>query len=122
MRHQELRQAYNMQHQALDLHVKGDKFLVVLPSLLVKSFFDTTIANIAKCLRDLKNDPSLSGLKHVFLVGGFSSSPLIQATARTELNSDGCVMAGALRPNVAIVRGAVLFANNAEVSTRARHA
>ena len=55
----------------------------------------------------------------MFLVGGFSSSPLVQAIATAELAGDGCEVVLAERPGVAIVKGAVLFANNAETfSTR----
>lgn len=115
MRCQELRRAHNTQQKAPDLHVKGRKFIVVLPSPLVKSFFDPTIANIAKCLRGLKNSRSLRGLTHMFLVGGFSFRLLIQATACTELQCEGCVIVSTVRLDVAIVRGAMLFADNAEV-------
>ncbi|CAN0185310.1 unnamed protein product, partial [Scytosiphon promiscuus] len=70
---------------------------------------------IAACLRSLKRNRSLSELEKVFLVGGFSSSPLIEAVARAELEGDGCTVVPIFRPDVAVVRGAVLFANNAEV-------
>ena len=91
--------------------------LVVVPSPLVRSFFEPTIANIASCLRDIKGNELLGGIQNVFLVGGFSSSPLLQAAARGELEGEGCAVVAALRPDVAIVRGAVLFANNVEVFT-----
>lgn len=97
-----------------NLHVTHKRFFVDLPSTLVRSFFAPTIANIATCLRSLKRDASMNGLKYVFLVGGFSSSPLIQAVARAELEGDGCTVVPTLRPAVAIVRGAVLYANNAK--------
>ena len=113
---QELRSAFN-DDQPSERHVKGSKMLVVLPSALVRSFFEPTVANIANCLRDIKRNPLLGRLQHVFLVGGFSSSPFIQAAARAELQEGGCAVVAALRPDVAIVRGAVLFANKAEVFT-----
>eukprot|EP00903_Cladosiphon_okamuranus_P013451 g12527.t1 len=112
---QDLRRAFNNE-QPSERHVKGSKMIVVLPSSLVRSFFEPTVANIANCLRDIRRNPTLSDrLQYVFLVGGFSSSPLIQASARAELEVGGCSVIAALRPDVAIVRGAVLFANNAEV-------
>lgn len=113
---QELRLAYNNNHEP-QFHVKGNKYLVVLPSALVESFFAPTVKNIVSCLGDLKRNQALAGLKFVFLVGGFSSSPIIQAAARAELHGGGCVVLAALRPEVAIVRGAVLFANNAKTFT-----
>ena len=104
-------------YQDSQLHVKGSKFIVVLPSSLVRSFFDSTITNIVTCLEGLKRNESLGGLKYVFLVGGFSSSPLIQDAARGVLAGDGCVVVVAIRPGVAIVRGGVLFADNADAFT-----
>lgn len=112
---QVLRSTYNAKNY--QLHVKGSKFIVVLPSSLVRSFFASTITKIVTCLEGLKLNESLAGLKYVFLVGGFSSSPLIQDAARGALAGDGCVVVVAVRPDVAIVRGGVLFANNAEAFT-----
>ena len=98
--------------------MKGSKFIIVLPSSLLRSFFQPTIANIINCLRLIKLTPLfLDSLQYVLLVGGFSSSPLIQAAARAELEGGNCAVVAALRPDVAIVRGAVLFANKAEVFT-----
>lgn len=108
---QEMRAAHNGDLEPT-FHVTGRKFFINLPSLLVRSFFAPAIAEIENCLRDLKVKPCLSDLKSVFLVGGFSSCPLIEATARAELERDGCAVIVALRPDVAIVRGAALFANN----------
>lgn len=108
---QELRVRHNSKSEP-NFHVKGGKYIVVLPSALVESFFAPALKNIVTCLGDLKRDKNLAGLKYVFLVGGFSSSPLIQAAARSALHGDGRVILIALRPEVAIVRGAVLFANN----------
>lgn len=53
----------------------------------------------------------------MFFVGGFSSSPLIQDAARGVLARDGCAGVVAVRPDLAIVCGGVLFANNAEAFT-----
>ncbi|CAN0052936.1 unnamed protein product, partial [Hapterophycus canaliculatus] len=115
IRLQELCKAHNGRNEAdPNLHVTQKRFFIDLPSTLVRSFFVPSIAKIATCLRGLKCNASMSGLKYVFLVGSFSSSPLIQAVARAELEGDGCIVVPALRPDVAIVRGAVLYANNAE--------
>ena len=113
--------AYN-RAQEPQLHVKGSKYIVVLPSPLVGSFFAPAVKKISTCLGELRRNKSLAGLKYVFLVGGFSASPLIQAAARAELHGEGCVVLAALRPEVAIVRGAVPFANSAKtfVTRKAR--
>lgn len=97
-----------MQYQVdwWELHVRGGKFFVVLPSAVVKLFFQAMIDSIAQCLCRLKN---------AFLVSGFSASPLVQEVAVAGPNADGCVVTRAVRPDVAIGRGAVLFASTTMV-------
>lgn len=91
------------------------RFKIRLPSSLVTSFFTPTIALISKCLRDLKRNPALENLTHVVLVGGFSRSLLIQKAARDAMKGDGCTVTLAPRPEVAIVKGAVMFADDVNV-------
>lgn len=100
------------------LHVTATKFLVDLPSRLVRSFFAPTIGKIAKCLRGLKREPALKDLKHVFLVGGFSRCHLVEAAARAVFDGDICSVIVDLRPDVAIAKGAALFANNQSAFVR----
>eukprot|EP00903_Cladosiphon_okamuranus_P013447 g12524.t1 len=113
---QELRLAYNNTREP-EFQVKGSKYLVVLPCALVESFFAPTLKNIVSCLASLKQHASLAGLKYIFLVGGFASSPLTKAAVRAEHSGEGRRVLEALRPEVAIVRGAVLFANNTKTFT-----
>ena len=89
--------------------------MIVLPSRVVNSFFSASIERIGTCLEALKNNDAIRTLSHVVLVGGFSSNPLIASTVKERLYRDGCAVITALRPDVAIVRGAVLFANNTAV-------
>ena len=112
---QGLRISYNDGQASQASHVGGGKFIIVLPSSLVTSFFSASIDRIGGCLEDLKNNDAICNLSYVILVGGFSSSPLILSIARAKFHRDGCTVIAALRPDVAIVRGAVLFANNAAV-------
>lgn len=53
----------------------------------------------------------------MFLVGGFSGNPLVRAAARASFDGHGCRVIDVLRPDVAIITGAVLFADNVEVFT-----
>ena len=93
--------------------------MVVLPAPLVISFFSVSIERIEICLEGLKSHDALRKLSYVVLVGGFSSSPLVQSIVKSKFHGDSCAVIAALRPDVAIVRGAVLFANNTVVfSTR----
>ncbi|CAN0232363.1 unnamed protein product, partial [Ascophyllum nodosum] len=89
--------------------------MIVLPAPVVTTFFFASLDHIGACLEDLKNNNAIRNLSYVFLVGGFSSSPLVMSIAKAKFNRDGCTVLAALRPDVAIVRGAVLFANNTEV-------
>ncbi|CAN0156085.1 unnamed protein product [Ascophyllum nodosum] len=114
-RMKELRKSYNDSRGSPASHVGGGKFMIVLPSRVVNSFFSASIERIGTCLEALKNNDAIRTLSHVVLVGGFSSSPLIASTVKERLHRDGCAVITALRPDVAIVRGAVLFANNTAV-------
>ncbi|CAN0186141.1 unnamed protein product, partial [Scytosiphon promiscuus] len=106
---QDLRTAHN-KSQISSMHVKGKGFIVILPSLLVKSFFTPTLGMIRCCLGDMKSSFQRAGvsLDYVFLVGGFSSSPLVQAAVRQELDDGGCIVKATFRPDVAVVKGAVI--------------
>ncbi|CAN0396964.1 unnamed protein product, partial [Scytosiphon promiscuus] len=95
--------------------VRGDNFIVTLPCPLVRSFFAPIIDKISACLDGLKRNPSLRDINYVFMVGGFSTSPLVEAAARSALEHDGCHVMVPPKPEGAIAKGAVLFANNANV-------
>ena len=79
------------------------------------SFFSVSIERIGICLEGLKSNDAFRKLSYVVLVGGFSSSPLAQSIVKSKFHGDSCAVISALRPDVAIVRGAVLFANNTVV-------
>ena len=93
----ELRTAFN-DDQPVERHRKCLKMLVVLPSSLVRFFFEPTVANIVSCLPDVMPKKLLAGLKYVFLLGGFSSSPRIKAATLAGLEGRGYAVIAALRP------------------------
>ncbi len=74
------------------------------------SFFAPAICGIVTCLGSLRRNGSLDRLRYAFLVGGFASSPLIQAAARAQLEVNGCVVVVHEQPGIAIVQGAVQYA------------
>ena len=86
----------------------------------MRSFVAATIAKIVSCFEGLKRNEFLQDLKYAFLVGEFSPNPLIHDAARGVLAGNGCAVVVAVRPNVAIVRGGVLFATAPRRSQRAR--
>lgn len=111
---QELRTVFNNSQESSASHIGGGKFMIVLPSPVVKSFFAHPIERIGACLEDLRENDALLDMSYVFLVGGFSSSPLVQSIIKVKMHGYiECAVISALRPDVAIVRGAVLFSNNA---------
>lgn len=114
---QELCDAHNSRHSTdPHRHVVRRLYVVHLPSALVTSFFTPAIKKITSCLRDLRRNVSMSGLKYVFLVGGFSSCPLLQASVRAEIEGDGCIVPPTVAPDLAIVKGAVLYATAMQMS------
>lgn len=111
---QDLRAVHN-EGLAFGCHLKGERFVLILPSLLVESFFHPSLGMIRSCLRDMRRSfhEAFESLDYVFLVGGFSISPLVEAAVRREL--DGCQLKTTLRPDVAIVRGAVIASSSSTV-------
>ncbi|CAM9681303.1 unnamed protein product [Ectocarpus fasciculatus] len=105
---EELRTRYNSSRSAPH-QVKGRLFMVTLPATLVSTLFTPTIEKIAQCLRKITGMSSLRNLDRVYLVGGFSRSPLVKSMAREELQRfSGCVV-DVHEPDLAIVRGAVMY-------------
>lgn len=85
-------------------------YSIILSRSLVTSFFTPTLDKITACLRGLKLQPVLDDLRKVFLVGGFSSSPLLREAVHDVLHNERtCPVLRTDRPDVAIVMGAVLF-------------
>ncbi|CAM9678941.1 unnamed protein product, partial [Hapterophycus canaliculatus] len=100
------------------LHLHRKRHSIDLPTSLVKSLLAPTFTEVSTFFRSLRVTGFTSGVKCVFLVGGLSSSSLILAATRAELEGDGCMVVPTLAPDVAIVKGAVLYGKNVEVSKR----
>lgn len=100
-------------NQIIRQHYKGDevkisKDYLCLGSDIVKSLFEPAIASIVRHLKELLKEKDLRGIKLLFLVGGFSESPLLQARIRKEFKSQYSI----LIPHdaqTAVVKGAVMF-------------
>ncbi|XP_066931035.1 heat shock 70 kDa protein 12A-like [Clytia hemisphaerica] len=77
-------------------------------SNIMAKLFDPVVNEIIGHIQHLLMKPSLKHVKHLFLVGGFAESPLLQSSIREAL--DGRVRV--IIPNdvcLAILKGAVLF-------------
>ena len=90
------------------------KEYLCLGSEIVKSLFESTINAIIKHLATLRKKKELRGVKLMFLVGGFSESPLLQAAIKEKFKDKYTI----LIPNdaeTAVVKGAVMFGRRPHV-------
>ena len=88
--------------------LKISKDYLCLGSKIVKNLFEPAITSIVKHLKSLLKKKELRGIKLLFLVGGFSESPLLQARIREEFKRKYSI----LIPHdaqTAVVKGAVMF-------------
>lgn len=94
--------------------VKIAKDYLCLGSEIVKSLFQPAIVSIVNHLKRLLKQNELRNIKLLFLVGGFSESPLLQARIREEFESHYSI----LIPHdaqTAIVKGAVMFGKRPDI-------
>ena len=98
---------YNEKHPSHG--VEARKFILTLPTKLVTSFFTPTLEKIAECLREIKDDSDLEDLYRVYIVGGFSRSPLLRDKVRAALGHPGYSIVQVHEPDTAIVKGAVMY-------------
>ncbi|CAM9472302.1 unnamed protein product [Ectocarpus fasciculatus] len=111
---EDLRTRYN-RGESRGNRVDGRGYMVELPTTLVKSFFTPTLDSIARCLRSIKGETALRNLHRVFVVGGFSRSPLLMKVVRAELQHGSCRVVEVSEPDIAIVRGAVKYFDESAV-------
>lgn len=89
-------------------HIKISKDYLCLGSEMIKGLFKPAITSIINHLKKLLRRNELRGIKILFLVGGFSESPLLQADIREEFKKCYSI----LIPNdaqTAVMKGAVMF-------------
>ncbi|CBJ25647.1 Heat shock protein 70 [Ectocarpus siliculosus] len=103
-----LRRSYN-DGKPSSLFVGGEKFNVTLPTTLVTSFFTPTLQKIAECLRRIKRESQLHDLHRVFVVGGFSRCPMLREVIRNGLDLPAGRVVDVHEPDLAIVKGAVMY-------------
>ena len=90
------------------------KEYLCLGSEIVKSLFEPTINSIITHMETLCKKKELKGVKLMFLVGGFSESPLLQAAIKKKFKDKYKI----LIPNdaeTAVVKGAVMFGRRPHV-------
>ncbi|XP_066029961.1 heat shock 70 kDa protein 12A-like isoform X1 [Pocillopora verrucosa] len=97
-----------------DKEVKISKDYLCLGPRTMKSLFQPAIASIVDHLKGLLKKKELREVKLLFLVGGFSESPLLQARIREVFNGKYNI----LIPNdaqTAVVKGAVMFGKRPDI-------
>uniref|UniRef100_A0A4W3J412 Heat shock protein 12A n=1 Tax=Callorhinchus milii TaxID=7868 RepID=A0A4W3J412_CALMI len=74
----------------------------------MNALFKPTVDHIVQHLSDLFQKPEVSGIKFLFLVGGFAESPLLQQAVQSSL-SETCRVIIPHDVGLTILKGAVLF-------------
>lgn len=100
-------------HYKVD-EVKITKDYLCLGSEIVKSLFEPAIASIISHLKKLLKHNKLRGIKLLFLVGGFSESPLLQTRIRNEFKKNYNILVP-LDAQTAVVKGAVMFGKRPQI-------
>ncbi|XP_068713523.1 heat shock 70 kDa protein 12A-like [Montipora foliosa] len=94
--------------------IKISKEYLCLGSEIVETLFEPAITSITDHLKSLLKKKVLKGVRILFLVGGFSESPLLQARIKGEFKDEYNI----LIPNdaqTAVVKGAVMFGKRPSV-------
>ena len=73
---------------------------------LMKKFFQPTLEKMKQHIWAVLREPDVGEVSHLFLVGGFAESPLVQAAVRAEFSPQLTVVLP-LSPGLAVLRGAV---------------
>ena len=73
---------------------------------LMKKFFQPTLEKMKQQIWAVMREPDVGEVSHLFLVGGFAESPLVQAAVRAEFSPQLAVVLP-LSPGLAVLRGAV---------------
>ena len=101
---------YNTTHGA-SLKMRG-RSTIVMDAAFARRFFKNTMEKIVThCEHLLGSDP----VNHIFLVGGFAESELLQSLIKSRFDSPRCKVIVPVRPSLAVLRGAVLFGVNQDV-------
>jgi len=101
-----LKRNLGRQHNVEEIKIAKD-YLCLGPNS-VKHLFKPAIESIVGHLKKLLKQNALRGIKILFLVGGFSESPLLQARISKEFGSQYSVLTPR-DAQTAVVKGAVMF-------------
>lgn len=95
-----------------NVKLKNGEYLA-LSSRMMKNLFDPTVNHIKDHLKNLLQQPKLSKVKIMLLVGGFADSALLQQEIRGAFSNRVKVLVPN-KASIAVVHGAVLFGKKPE--------
>ena len=81
-----------------------------------KPLFDNIIKKVAELLSQAKEKEGYSA-KFIFMVGGFSESPFLKSEIKKKFESQEITVLAPKRPQVSVIRGAVMFGLNPRLIT-----
>lgn len=82
----------------------------------MKSFFEYSIKNIIAALREILGKPEMAKVQYILLVGGFASSVILRDEVKQAFSEKYHIFCP-VEPQLAVVKGAVLFGINPEIVT-----
>lgn len=96
-----------------DIKVHRNEYLCLEPRVM-RQLFDPVLDQIGTHLSNLFAKQELSGVKYVFLVGGFADSPLLQERIKDHFGHSYRIMVPQ-NASLAVVQGAVMFGQKPDV-------
>ena len=99
----------------VDVEIYNDEYLCVGPKTM-KSLFEPVVNGIIRHMTELLSKPALENVRHLFMVGGFAESVILQQVVKAAFRSRCRVLV----PNyasIAVVQGATMFGQKPTVVT-----
>ena len=93
---------------SLELEVVS-KAILKVPTKLIDGLFDPLLDKILETLATLFSVEVTNGMKHMFLVGGFSESPYLQERLKKTFEPLGVAIILPPSPGRSVMMGAVRF-------------
>ncbi|CAH1263359.1 HSPA12A [Branchiostoma lanceolatum] len=98
-----------------EVAINGD--YLCLKGGIMRDMFDPVVSSIVEHIGDLLRKPKLQDVRYFFLVGGFSGSLVLQKAIRDKFQNDYRILVPA-EPDMAIVKGAVMFGKTPKIIQR----
>jgi hypothetical protein len=95
-------------HYVGKMEIRGDKLRI--DAELFRGLFTASVDSIVEHVRELLNDPRVSPVENILMVGGFSEAPLIKTAIREAFPRKNIIMP--TEGGLAVLKGAVLYGHN----------